>query len=425
MDVTDLHQGASPTLAPAAAARCLAQAAAVCPDPDLGRAASGLLAALVEFTGAARGSILLLDPANGLLTMVAALGLRQDLLGRAFPPRPRSISEWVFRNRRGLILNGDVRDQRFEASASAEGIESALSLPLIAAGAPIGVVNLARLSPAPAFAEAEMSALEAHLGPVADALRRLTRARSALRTAACLEGRPAGSGSGLLPPGPLEVRRYELALACRPADTPAGDLCERVPHPGGDHSLLMLDPPGVGGIAAATAAFLQGLFIALAAPERSMAGMAARLGSELHQRLGPRHATAAWVAQLSSGGEVRYCSAGHSPALWLPADGSEVAFLGQGGPILGVLAAARYEEEHLRLLPGDVLLLASDGVLGARGPTDRPFGVAALAELAAGQRKRPLEHLAASVIEAVVEFSGRPVPADDLTVLAVRFRPGD
>jgi phosphoserine phosphatase RsbU/P len=415
--------GAAPR--PGADARLSAVSAALWPEPDLGAAAAVLLLPLIEWTGAARGSILVLNPATGRLAIVAAVGLREGLLGQESPPRPRSISEWVFRNRRGLILDGEVRDQRFEGSAGTEGIESALSLPLVAEGIPLGVVNLARLSPAPVFAGEEMAALEARLVPVAAALDRVARARAALLEARRIEARASGSGSALLPPGASEVHHFDLALAHRPAAVPAGDLCERVPHAGGDQSLLMLDPPGLGGQAGAIAAFVQGLFVTLAAPERSASGMAARLGAEIHQRLGPRHATAAWVAQLTGGGELSYCNAGHAWPLWIPADGSDVTRLDRGGPLLGALPAAPYEEERLRLLPGDIVLVASDGVLDARGISDQPFGHPRLAELAAASRGLPLERLADGVLDAVVEFSGRPVPTDDLTILALRFHPGD
>jgi hypothetical protein len=405
-----------------AQARLREACASLCPEPRL-EAAAEMLAPLVEWTGAARGSILALNPATGRLTIVAAVGLPENLLGQEMAPRPRSISEWVLRNRRGLILNGEVRDQRFESSAASDRIESALSLPLVAADIPIGVLNLARVSPAPVFAEAVLPALEPHLVPVAEALARLSLARETLRAGARLTRRSTGSGSPLLPVGRSEPRCYELALTHRASAVPAGDLCERVAHAGGDQSLIVLDPPGLGGIAAATAAFVQGAFVTLAAPERSAAGMAARLGAEVHQRLGPLHATAAWVAQLSTRGEVSYCNAGHASPLWLPADGGEVCHLGCGGPPLGALPAARYEEESLRLLPGDVVLVASDGLLGARGLTDHSFGSEGLAELLASLRGMPLERLVDSVLAAAVDYSGRPVPIDDLTVLALRYRP--
>ena len=405
-----------------AEARLGAACAALCPEPRLDAAAS-LLAPLVEWTGAARSSILALNPATGRLAIMAAVGLREDLLGRETTPGPRSISEWVFRNRRSLILNGKLSDQRFVGSAATDGIESALSLPLVAAGDPIGVVNLARFAPAPIFDPAEVAELEPLLEPVAAALARLLRTRGALRAGADLARRSTASGSLLLPRGRSEPRCYELALAHRASAIPAGDLCDRVPHAGGEQSLLVLDPPGLGGTAAATAAFLHGAFVTLAAPERSAAGMAARLGSELHQRLGPERATAAWIAQLSTRGEVSYCNAGHAWPLWLPADGSEVSVLHCGGPLLGALPTAHYEEECLRLLPGDVVLVPSNGVISARGNADQPFGSERLFELLASLRLATLERLVENVLDTVIMYSGRPVPTDDLTVLALRFRP--
>jgi len=410
-----------PPVETSADARLAEPVAALCPGPDLGAAAAALLQPLIESTGATRGSVLVLDPATGRLAIVAAEGLREGLLGQQSPPRPRSISEWVFRNRRGLVLNGEVRDQRFEGSAGAENIESALSLPLLAEDMLVGVVNLARLAPAPVFTDEEMAALEPRVALAARALARVLRTREALAEARRSDARASGSGSMLLPPGRSELRHYDLALAHRPAFVPAGDLCERVPHAGGDQSLLVLDPPGRGGEAMATAAFLQGLFVALASPERSAAGTVARLGAELHQRLGPRRASAACVAQLSASGELSYCNAGHAAPLWVPADGSDVTRLECGGPLLGSLPAARYEEERLRLLPGDILLTASDGVLDCRGPSDQAWGTLRLAELVGSLRRLPCEQIAQGVIDAALQFSGRPVPTDDLTVLALRF----
>lgn len=403
-------------------ARLRAACAAFAGEPDPG-AATEILAPLVTWTAAGRGSILALRPDSGRLAIVAAVGLESGLVGREIAPRPRSISEWVFRNRRGLILNGEVRDRRFEASPDSSAIESALCLPLLHDGLPVGVVNLARVSPAPVFTENEMAGLESHLAPVAQALAASQRARLWRGSAAALERRSFGAGSPLLPPGRTELLAYELALTHRAAAVPAGDLCDRVPHTTGDQSLIAIDPPGSGGLAAATGAFVQGAFVTLAAPERSASGLAARLGAELHQRLGPGRATAAWIAQLSPRGDLSYCNAGHAWPLWLPADGGEAVFLRCGGPPLGALPTARYEEESLRLLPGDVVLVASNGVLGARGAADEPFEGHRLAELLSPLPAAPLERLVEQVLEAAEEHSGRPVPADDRTVLALRFAP--
>ena len=64
-------------------------------------------------------------------------------------------------------------------------------------------------------------------------------------------------------------------------------------------------------------------------------------------------------------------------------------------------------------------------MLDARDAADRPFGPGQLTELVTSLQGLPLERLAQGVIEAVTEHSGRPVPSDDLTVLALRFHHGD
>ena len=415
------HGASELSLATDLAATC----AWIAPATDVRAVAGQLLERLVAETGATRGSLMAVNPATGRLAIMAAIGLRSELIGEDVPPRPRSISEWVLRNRRGLVLNGDVRDQRFEATAAADHIESALCLPLSGSAGPIGVLNLARLSPAPMFGDAEMAALEQALGPVAASLERALRARIADRGWRRLEAVSSGSGSTLVPPGSFEVRHYEMALCHRPSAFLSGDRCERVPHPDGGHSLLLLDPVGDGAVAAATAAFVQGLFVALASPERSAAGMAARVNAELHARLGAERFAALWIAQLEKNGELAYCAAGHAPALWMPRDGGEVTRLDRGGPPAGALAQAGYEEEHLRLVPGDVVLVASDGVLDARGTADQPFGLERVAELAAELRRNPLDRLVEAVADAARDFSGREVPTDDFTVLALRYTPGN
>jgi sigma-B regulation protein RsbU (phosphoserine phosphatase) len=384
-----------------------------------------MLALCVEATSTTRASLMAINPATGRLAIVAAVGLPEALVGLDVTPRPRSIAEWVYRNERGLILNGEVRDQRFEGNNDADEIDSAMSLPLLSTRGPVGVLNLARRSPAPVFSEAEMKTLEAMLPPIAEAIERLRREQLGLRAVEALERLAANSSSTLLPLGAVEVRGYEMALLHRPSAGFGGDRCERVPHPNGAQSLLAIDVCGSGPKAAGVASFVQGLFVALASTERSVAGMMARLNAELCARLEEREFAALWLGQLTLKGELIYCTAGFSAPIWVPGDGSPVARLDKGGPVAGAMSTSRYVEESLRLMPGDLVVLASDGVLEARGTSDQPFGHDRLGEIAGELRRQPLERLTTAVSDAARAFSGRPVPTDDAMVLALRYNPGN
>jgi phosphoserine phosphatase RsbU/P len=382
-----------------------------------------LLTLCMSATGATRGSMLTLNPTSGNLRILAGVGLASELIGRDVPPRPRSISEWVFRHRRGVVLNGAVSDQRFESAESDNRIESALSIPILSGEGIAGVLNLARHTPAPNFGDAEMAELIRALSVIGGDVERGQRAvleQHAWRDVERLAALPA---STLLPYGSSQTVGFEVSLLHQPSSSGGTDRCERVPHPGGAQTFLVLDVAGHGAVAAATAGFVQGLFVSVASPERSAAGMVARLNAEMYSRLGERRFAALWLAQVSGRGEVAYCNAGFSAPLWVPADGNTPARLDRGGPPAGAFAHARYEEEQFRMLPGDLLVLASDGLLQARGNNDQPFGHERLAEIVDAMRRQPLERLTAGVADAVREFSGRAAPTDDLTLFALRYSP--
>jgi sigma-B regulation protein RsbU (phosphoserine phosphatase) len=216
-----------------------------------------------------------------------------------------------------------------------------------------------------------------------------------------------------------------VSLARRSATQPGGVLCDRVPHPNGVTTFLMLDVTHDAGLPAVTAAFLHGAFIAAAHPDRAASGIAAQLAAALQVRGGNERWVAFWLAQAERHGEVTTCSAGFRGALWVPADGGALVPLARGGPEAGAPAMPRYEEETFRLLPGDLLIAASEGLLNARNAAGRPFGPERLREVVEESRRLPIERLSAAVCDAAVQHSGHSTPAEDAMVLALHYRASD
>ncbi|HTK31530.1 MAG TPA: GAF domain-containing SpoIIE family protein phosphatase [Candidatus Saccharimonadaceae bacterium] len=389
-------------------------------ESTLAGASAEILDVLIAATSATRASLLLVNPATGLLRMHAALGLAREYVGQDVPPRPRSISDWVMRQRRGLILNGEIRDQRFTGVETGRAIESAMSLPLVTAHGPIGVLNLARTAPAPVFADGDLAAVERELCVAAETLERLLRLEIA-DGMALPDGPPPGGT--LVAPGAQESRDYTLGMARVRAHGPGADLVERVAHSDGSFDLLFADMTGAYGDAAHAAAFAQGLFVAGAAPGRAPVVLAARLDAELRQRLHGRAAAGIWLAHIGRNGEITSCAAGAMPPFWVPSDGSAIHRLESGGPRCGGQMPGDYAEENVRMLPGDVLVVVSDGVLEARDGAGRRFGEYVLAELLDESRHVPVERLVERILDAALAHVGRGRPAEELVALALRFRP--
>lgn len=112
-----------------------------------------------------QGSLLLLEGTgeNSSLKMLAARGLPQEMVQRGYIPRKGSISEYVLRERRPLILNDSPRTRSYESMATGTStprqIVSALCVPLIARGTVLGTMNLNRtLAERPMFTDEDLEA---------------------------------------------------------------------------------------------------------------------------------------------------------------------------------------------------------------------------------------------------------------------------
>ncbi|THA75423.1 SpoIIE family protein phosphatase [Streptomyces sp. A0592] len=100
------------------------------------------------------------------------------------------------------------------------------------------------------------------------------------------------------------------------------------------------------------------------------------LNTVLHERYASgeaRYCTAVFgVLQLADGHvDVHLASGGHPPALIQRADGSADYLPTPGGLLIGILPRAPFAAARARLLPGDTLLLYTDGLTEARTGRDR------------------------------------------------------
>lgn len=114
---------------------------------------------------------ILLPTSDGTELYVAAVRgeKRQRLLGERIP-LTESISSWVARERRALILNGAVSDERFVALWPRPDIRSAISIPMQVANKLVGVINLNLTSSSRPFTLGQMKALTILAGTAAAAL---------------------------------------------------------------------------------------------------------------------------------------------------------------------------------------------------------------------------------------------------------------
>lgn len=117
--------------------------------------------------------------------------------------------------------------------------------------------------------------------------------------------------------------------------------------------------------------------------------------------------------------QLIYCNAGHNFPLLIHGDGLAER-LSRGGIPLGMLPAFKYEQVAQPLLPGDTLLLYSDGVTEAVDPSGEEFGEKRLAQLLQSVTGMDSREAVERIRTALYEFTGDSPQADDITMLLSR-----
>ena len=142
----------------------------------------------------------------------------------------------------------------------------------------------------------------------------------------------------------------------------------------------------------------------------------------------------AWMGCLNTRtGLVTFANAGHNPPLVKRSGGSFSYLKSRPGFVLGGMEDIRYHKNELRLLPGDILYLYTDGVTEATDSAEQLYGEDRLADvlnrtaeaLEAGeafpQSCQNAERLCKAVKMDVVDFAGEADQFDDITMLCLCY----
>ncbi|MEO5766694.1 MAG: CHASE2 domain-containing protein [Casimicrobiaceae bacterium] len=271
-------------------------------------------------------------------------------------------------------------------------------------------------------------------------LREATRQRKTLEAVLLVsrvnEARVAGEfaaaqriQTGLLPSPSLfdGESRVELAASMQPAREVGGDLYDFFRLDGRRLFFMVGDVAGKGLSASIFMAISKALYksIALRGQDSDVGSLMAAANTEV-SRDNPEmlFVTAfAGILDLASG-ELAYCNAGHENPYLLPADGGALTRITDGdGPPLCAVDDYAYRGAERQLSAGDMLCIVTDGVGDARNPAGESYGTrradATLSRIAA---TRPDARAVVAALRAdVAAFAAGAEPADDLTVLALRW----
>ena len=233
----------------------------------------------------------------------------------------------------------------------------------------------------------------------------------------------------LFPGKAPKLNTIELLGSCQPARMVSGDYFDYIRLPDGNLALAIGDVAGKGISAALLMASIQSILRTLLASGLAHDGGAdagfstahavEQLNRQLYENTAPsKYATFFFGVYEESTRMLKYTNAGHLPPLLFKAEGSKE--LEATGTVVGLFPSVRYEERHIEIAPGDVLMAFTDGITEAENSYGEEFGAERLAEIVKRSHDATVEQLVARIFEAVALWSHAPEQADDMTLLIAR-----
>jgi serine phosphatase RsbU (regulator of sigma subunit)/dihydrofolate reductase len=120
---------------------------------------------------------------------------------------------------------------------------------------------------------------------------------------------------------------------------------------------------------------------------------------------------------------LHYVNGGHlAPAVLRKEDGAWQVFrLGDGGPVVGLLAGAAYKQQMLHLLPGDILLAFTDGISEAMNAAEDEWGEDRMIAEAQAHADLNAAELLQRLFRAADAFAAGAPQHDDMTLVILRI----
>jgi PAS domain S-box-containing protein len=323
----------------------------------------------------------------------------------------------------------EITDELLAASAHDEqhlrllhtlGLRSSLSVPMKASGRMLGVIALGFAESERRFGSDDLvvaTALAARAGLHIDNARLYTERSSIAETLQ----------QSLLPAVLPAIPHVEVAARYRAAgdqNEVGGDFYDVFPSEDGVWTAIIGDVSGKGAKAAALTALTRHTLYAAAlldsSPARNLAFLDEAMRRRAHGRISFSTVLYARVCPGSESTALTIASGGHPPALIVRADG-RVERVEIPGTLVGVLEHARFEERDVRLWPGELLLLYTDGAVELRR-SDLSFGERELERLLREHAGRSADEVVEAAARRIDELQDGS-PRDDIALLALRAVP--
>jgi serine phosphatase RsbU (regulator of sigma subunit) len=317
------------------------------------------------------------------------------------------------------------RDEMDRLGLNERAIRNVMAVPLSIKGQVLGVLVVQNRQGDKLFDSNDLHIIQAIADQAAASIKSFSvysqlaeadRIRQEMKIAADIQAQ-------LLPSEVPRVRNLGISVFIRPAKEIGGDYYDFVPYDADRTGIVIGDVSGKGLPAGMIMIIADSLLSIIAKRTMSTRQVIRDITGEMFDKM--KNGTFMTLNYLIWDGEtrvLRYTGAGHEFILWLHRHSGEVECVKAGGIALGLVGDPEeyLEENEFYTLPGDVIVLYSDGVTEALNSRLERFTLNSLIESVKRHSSiRDQDKIRDGILEDVFKFVGGFEQYDDITLLVL------
>ena len=370
-----------------------------------------------------RASIFLHDPATNQLCTKVALQTTEIRV-----PSSAGIVGAAFTGNQVLIVPSPYEDPRFNREVDKKTgyvTRNLLAAPMANLDRqPLGVVQaINKRGGSGKFTDSDVALVQLLADQAGVALQRYHLQQTAMKAEAMRHEMKLARRvqDAMLPKEMPNVRGIEAMGWTRPASMTGGDCFDLWRLHDGRLAIFLADASGHGLAPTLVVSQVRTLIRAFSEVDPNPRRLLERANTRLSADLESERFCTAFLAVLDSDGTLVWCSAGHGPILFRPSADAKIDQLVPTELPLGVMPELTGDPApDLKLDPGGLLAVISDGIFEAMDKSDEQFGMERVTAQLEENRAASAPQLIASIRDAATQWTGTEEPVDDQTIVVVR-----
>ncbi|MGB2869185.1 MAG: GAF domain-containing SpoIIE family protein phosphatase [Bacteroidota bacterium] len=334
----------------------------------------------------------------------------------------QALMGWMHLNVKPLLVEDPQRDERFRGVRWDESIQCLLCVPLLVKSELKGVLTVYNKKNGQKFTTDDQRLLAIIAAQSAQVIenarlheeeKAFMKMQEEVRLAAKIQ-------IDLLPQKPPDIEGYQIIGKTLSAQEVGGDYYDFIHMEGQRMAICLGDVTGKGLPASLLMANLQATLRGQTLVATSPGECLNRSNKLLFQSTSPEKFATLFYGILDfKNHTLFYSNAGHDHPILVSTDRT-TARLGTGGIMLGAFEDFSFEEASVRLKPGDLLVLYSDGISEAMNSKRDQYGDQPLLELVKRHQEYPVGQILEAIMEDVRKHVDNYPQSDDMTLVIVK-----